>query len=240
MSTSVARRFGRIVIGLAFTWLVSGAGHLLAIPVDPAWHGSAATAAVWALIEGELTARGLPAGFQQELGYMPGTTAEGALVRPDGQCSTPIELGPDDFDDACRRHDLGYDLLRYAELTGRPLGPWARLQIDRRLAADLIASCRSPACRLAANVYSVAVTLNSIRQGFGAPMPEPVMPWLALVGGVVVCAGFHDSAARVMARAHRSVPRRRASQRAHRSMTPSRRVPAAAQGSSDSRFTTSP
>jgi hypothetical protein len=100
---------------------------------------------------------------------------EGRLLDPAGSCSSPVPLPPA-FDDACRAHDLGYDLLRHAAARGGTLGPWARAALDRRLADDLTAACDAGAhpapCRFLAGVADLAVTANSWRQGWSVPVVE--------------------------------------------------------------------
>ena len=92
-----------------------------------------------------------------------------------GSCSSPVPLPPA-FDDACRAHDLGYDLLRHAAARGGTLGPWARAALDRRLADDLATACAAGAhpapCRVLAGVADLAVAANSWRQGWSVPVVE--------------------------------------------------------------------
>ncbi|MCM6776550.1 hypothetical protein NDR87_21640 [Nocardia sp. CDC159] len=119
----------------------------------------------------------IPADFAASAGYRP-TVSQGLLVAPNGDCSAPIPL-PDEFETACKAHDLGYDLLRYAARGGHPLGPWARQRIDAALEQHMHSACQGRAdsfaraeCHVLATVASTAVDLNSRRQDYAAPMPE--------------------------------------------------------------------
>ncbi|MCU1641119.1 MAG: hypothetical protein JWN03_1394 [Nocardia sp.] len=120
----------------------------------------------------------IPEDFVTEAGYRPVIEA-GILVDPHGDCSSPIPL-PQEFDLACKAHDLGYDLLRYADNRGHPLGPWARQTADAALEQRMYASCDTRTnpvsrteCQVMAGVASTFVDLNSIRQHYGAPIHEP-------------------------------------------------------------------
>ena len=83
----------------------------------------------------------LPSDFAQEMGRDPKTVTapDGTLrlVDASGGCSGPAGDTEWDFSTGCRAHDLGYDLLRYAEAKGHPLGMDARRALDVR--ADGIA-----------------------------------------------------------------------------------------------------
>lgn len=160
----------------------SGIGHALLNPARGDSSGPATV--VTSLVEGEATLDLVPAGFEDQLGYLPVPEA-GTLVNPKGGCSTPGGVGPDVFDSACRVHDFGYDILRYAEESGTQVGPWARFDLDRRLYADLLQTCDTLTCGTTATVYYTAVTLNSIRQGYVAPTTEPITPWAGTVVGIV-------------------------------------------------------
>jgi hypothetical protein len=120
-------------------------------------------------------------GFGEVMGYAPGTARMAAdptprAVKRDGACSSPLGGTPFHFDLACKAHDLGYDLLRYADRTGAPLGPDARRRIDDRFALDLRNHCAvthrglaRALCDLAGGVYAGVARLNSWRQGYGTP-----------------------------------------------------------------------
>src|SRR5690606_32670261 len=126
-------------------------------PVAPAVVNEAAAATVTALVQDDTaTATELfPDDFATVMDYAPvtepGLTADEVLADPDGGCSSPVPL-PEVFEPACRIHDLGYDLLRYARDTGGELGSQARRDLDAQLARNLRASCRTssaattPAC----------------------------------------------------------------------------------------------
>jgi len=167
--------FGSILI------LASGIGHIWRHPVGDS--GEAAQI-VTDLVDGRATLELVPDSFADELGYRP-VWAEGTLAHPLGACSTPGGVGPDSFETACRVHDFGYDVLRYAERRGARIGPWARFDLDRHLYGDLLRVCDTATCRATATVYYAAVTLNSIRQGYVAPTDEPTVPWAAAAAGVV-------------------------------------------------------
>ena len=148
----------------------------------------AAGRAVRALVSGDVdrARAAMPARFARVMGYRP-VRRDGMLVRPDGSCSSPVPM-PDRFEGFCARHDLGYDLLRYAAATGLPLGPWARLSLDESLAAGMRRSCDdldAGGCRVAAETAYLGVRANSVRQGDLAPGSETV----ASVGAVALGGG---------------------------------------------------
>ncbi|MTE13078.1 hypothetical protein [Nocardia aurantiaca] len=120
----------------------------------------------------------IPADFVSISGYRPVVEA-GLLINPNGDCSSPVPL-PTEFDLACKSHDLGYDLLRYAAAHGRPLGPWARQTVDAALERRMHAACDARVnpvsraqCQVMASVATTAVDLNSLRQDYGNPIYEP-------------------------------------------------------------------
>lgn len=137
----------------------------------------------------------LPPDFQQVSdGAVGHETARDGTVRTvhvGGGCSAP--WGDDstrwDFGAPCRSHDLGYDLLRYADEKGQPLGPEAREALDTRLSEDMHATCEANplgtggACHAVAGVYTAGLDVNSWHQRWGPPVPEAIGPLLA---GVVV------------------------------------------------------
>lgn len=104
-----------------------------------------------------------------------------------GGCSAP--WGDDNtrwgFGDSCKAHDLGYDLLRYANSKGHPLGPEVRRQLDERLSNDMHQRCETNprgaqrACHMVASVYTAGLVVNSWHQRWGPPTGEPIGPWLA-------------------------------------------------------------
>lgn len=132
---------------------------------------SASAVAVKALLNEPalVAARAVPADFAAVMGYRP-ERRDGRLVDPDGGCSTPIPL-PAEFSLPCAEHDLGYDLLRYAQQTGEQVGGWARNAVDERLSERMLAACaaRSGAadravCTAAATTATAGIELNSMRQ----------------------------------------------------------------------------
>ncbi|WP_245663455.1 hypothetical protein [Nocardia inohanensis] len=119
----------------------------------------------------------IPADFATDAGYRP-VVSNGLLVNPAGDCSSPVPL-PAEFDLACKAHDLGYDLLRYAGEHGEPLGPWARQSLDAALEQRMHAACEARTdslartrCQVMASIATAAVDLNSIRQDYGVPVHE--------------------------------------------------------------------
>ncbi|HEX6286556.1 MAG TPA: hypothetical protein VFZ80_03650 [Acidimicrobiia bacterium] len=162
--------------------IASGIGHVVN---DPADNESAEFGElVESLIDRQSDQVMDTEGLASRLGYVPAVES-GAWVDPDGICSTPIPVGPADFDGPCRSHDLGYDTLRLAASDDMGLGAWARLGLDARLYTDLLETCDDDVgCRAKATLYFGAVTANSIRQGYRSPPAEPVLPWAGL--GVTV------------------------------------------------------
>lgn len=137
----------------------------------------------------------LPSDFAQQMGRDPKTITapDGTLrvVDASGGCSGPAGDTEWDFSAACRAHDLGYDLLRYAEAKGHPLGQDARKALDDRLTADLHMQCRinprgtAESCHAVAETYALGLKFNSWRQRWGPPGHEPVVAW-AFGSAVVV------------------------------------------------------
>lgn len=163
--------FGSVAI------ILSGFGHALFHPVRDESHEAAGVVA--AIVNQEPGTAAHVANLTDDLGYEP-LTESGQMQNPNGGCSTPLPIGPEEFENACRTHDLGYDLLRVAEMNGGRLGAWARFDLDRRLYSDLLARCTTLRCRSMATAYYTAVTTNSIRQGYKAPTEEPTTPWIGL------------------------------------------------------------
>jgi len=162
--------------------LVAGTLFAVAQPVAAATTGGgrgedpAARAAVVELTGAHPGMAEIPAGFAAEHGYRP-VVSGGLLVDPKGACSSPVPL-PTAFLTACQAHDLGYDLLRYADDRGRPLGPWARQAVDAALDRRMNAACDPRNgldrihCQVMAAVADTAVDLNSRRQNYATPRPE--------------------------------------------------------------------
>jgi Prokaryotic phospholipase A2 len=119
--------------------------------------------------------------FRRMMGYTP-TVARLAgsgtvrSVKPTGSCSSLLGATPFDFGLACKAHDLGYDLLRFASRSHRPAGPAARQLLDAQFERDLHAQCLATqhgpartACDVLAAAYAGGAKLNSWRQRYGAP-----------------------------------------------------------------------
>lgn len=104
-------------------------------------------------------------------------------VHPGGGCSSPWGDTRWDYSIGCKAHDLGYDLLRYAEAKGQPLAPSLRERLDDRLSQDMHAQCRynpkgsASACEIVADIYTAGLVVNSWHQRWGPPRNEPVGPW---------------------------------------------------------------
>jgi phospholipase A2-like protein len=123
----------------------------------------------------------VPADFDRVMGYLPtvGHLANGSAVaiNPNGGCSVIGGGRPFDLDVACKAHDFGYDLLRYAHRRGADLGPRARHLVDDKFSTDLFTQCdslyrgsASNACDMMAASFDAGVGFNSWRQEFGAPI----------------------------------------------------------------------
>lgn len=170
--------FIRLGIGLALAVGVLGIlpisaalafGSTPAVPVQPA---TAAERAIAALVSDHpATALAeIPEDFAARFGYTP-TIVDGRPLNPHGGCSSPIPL-PDRFTDACRAHDLGYDLLRYAAAAGRPAAGWARTALDATLIDDMHATCDDAGCDAAAETARIGLAMNTWRQRSGPPVKE--------------------------------------------------------------------
>jgi hypothetical protein len=167
-------------------WLAAALGALLStvliVAPAPASTGRvepAASAAIAALVRTGRAA--VPAEFAEVMHYTPvtATLADGEVrtINPNGSCSVPGEGRPFAFDIACKAHDFGYDLLRYAERRGEPLGEDARTAIDARLVADLRTQCdetttgsQYAGCQATVDVFAAGVGFNSWRQMSGPPV----------------------------------------------------------------------
>lgn len=180
----LARIAAFLILGGASVGAAFFAGPALAgAAVSPVGvENPAARAAVAALLE--TSHMPVPADFSRVMGYEP-VLVDGLLTNPDGGCSSPVPL-PASFENPCRAHDFGYDMLRYAELAGGPLGPWARRGIDARFSERLHGLCDSSGCAAMANTASAAVDVNSRRQLYAVPAREPVA--LYVLGGAGLAA----------------------------------------------------
>jgi len=129
----------------------------------------------------------LPSDFAKETARDPRTVRapDGTLRAVDvsGGCSGPAGDTEWDFSVACRAHDMGYDLLRYAEHKGHALEPDARKTLDDRLTTDLHGQCAlnprgsESTCHAVAETYAMGLKFNSWRQRWGPPGHEPVVAW---------------------------------------------------------------
>jgi hypothetical protein len=138
----------------------------------------------------------MPADFTAVIGHEPVHLAapDGTVraVHLGGGCSSP--WGDDntrwDYSVGCKAHDLGYDLLRYADAKGQPLAPELRERLDDRLSADMHAMCdinprgSRGTCELVASLYSFGLVANSWHQRWGPPRAEPIGPWT--IGLIVI------------------------------------------------------
>jgi hypothetical protein len=146
----------------------------------------------------------LPADFTAVIGHQPthlrspdGTTR---AVHTEGGCSSP--WGDDntrwDYSVGCKAHDLGYDLLRYADAKGQPLAPDLRERLDDRLSADMHNMCEinprgsGGTCQIVASLYSFGLVVNSWHQRWGPPRAEPIGPWTVglIVIALLIAAGI--------------------------------------------------
>ncbi|MGP6174517.1 hypothetical protein [Corynebacterium sp. A21] len=132
-------------------------------------EGRAVTAARQLIAQGSV-----PAELEEPLGYFP-TQQDGFALKPEGECSSPVPL-PVSFESACQTHDLGYDLLRFAEAEGEKVPPGLRETIDEQFFGRISANCESFSCHTMATLAAVGVQLNTLRQGGGAPVEED-WPW---------------------------------------------------------------
>ena len=143
-------------------------------------ENAVAAAAVRALTDDNPDASSLiPRDFGYKFGYDPAVQS-GMLVNPNGGCSSPVTL-PAEFEPACKAHDLGYDVLRYAERVDEPLGAWARRSVDAALNRRIHAACEQrddefsrARCGVMADIAGTAVDVNSRRQEYSAPVVENV------------------------------------------------------------------
>jgi Prokaryotic phospholipase A2 len=157
---------------------------------SPVGRGPAA-AAVTALVTapaGQDPLAAVPADFPSLMGYapVPVRMADGTrrLTKPTGACSVPGGGAPFRFHQACKVHDYGYDLLRYAHATGQPLTAEVRRQLDAMFARDLHARCQvigrgiaGAGCHLVVELFTAGVSFNSWRQHHGNPAEERLPGW---------------------------------------------------------------
>ncbi|GAA1145364.1 alpha/beta-hydrolase family protein [Ornithinicoccus hortensis] len=188
--------FSRRPHALLLSLLAALTATVLTLVATPAVAGAERTPAgraVLALASGTGTEAlaAVPADFADVMGYHPVLEA-GELVRADGDCSSPVPLPPA-FEPACRQHDYGYDLLRYAGATGAPLGTWARTSVDGLLRDRLDRLCAGTSsvgsCGPNAQMAATAVELNSLRQGQGVP-DESLVTGAALASSALGLLGM--------------------------------------------------
>jgi hypothetical protein len=144
----------------------------------------------------------LPSDFTAVTGHQPVhlKAPDGTMrtVHPGGGCSSP--WGDDntrwDYSVGCKAHDLGYDLLRYADAKGHPLNPDLRERLDNQLSADMHGMCvinprgSGGICQVVASLYTVGLVVNSWHQRWGPPRTEPIGVWTIglLVIAVLIAA----------------------------------------------------
>jgi hypothetical protein len=141
----------------------------------------------------------LPSDFAAVMGYQPTTVTlangDQITVNPRGGCSVPVGEAPADIQLACKAHDLGYDLLRYARGKGIEVGPGARRGVDARFAHDLAVQCGARSadsrarCDAAAQVFTSVVRFNSWRQLDAAPVAGSGIARTVGLGLVAVMLG---------------------------------------------------
>ena len=207
-STPAAARHGAwrlatvvVLVVLAFGLLVVRAD---ALPRTSAVGRGPAAGAVAGLVTapaGQDPLAAVPADFAPVMGYTPVPTRlpDGTLrlAKPTGACSVPGGGAPFEFDQACKVHDYGYDLLRYAHVTGQHLTAEARRQLDAMFARDLHARCQmerhglaGAGCHLTAELFSAGVSFNSWRQHHGYPAEERLPGWAPGLAIAVLAAPF--------------------------------------------------
>ncbi|MBF6329197.1 hypothetical protein [Nocardia transvalensis] len=174
--TAAGAAAAALVATTTMAFVPAGTATAAGVDISPAENADARTA-VAGLAGDRPWAAAIPRDFPADAGYRPVLT-DGLLVDPKGDCSSPIPL-PAEFDLACKAHDLGYDMLRYADRHGQPLGAWARQAIDATLERRMYDACAArpdafarAQCDVMATVAATAVDLNSRRQNYAAPVPE--------------------------------------------------------------------
>lgn len=147
--------------------------------------------AVAALLSGSATGAraAVPTDFSQTLGYTPVLDGS-AITNPSGSCSSPVPL-PQSFERACRQHDYGYDLLRYAAAVDGRLPSGARTALDDQFEREALASCPDAGpghahCTRWAHIAAAFVRANSWRQHQSVPAPED--PVSVATGGATLLA----------------------------------------------------
>lgn len=151
-------------------------------------------------------AASFPADYRSVMGYLPktaiGPRGTPILIKPTGDCSSPLGATGYNFDIVCKEHDLSYDVLRYAGIIGRPLPPEARQAADDMFGRDLHARCEQQrlsglsyaTCHLFAESFVEVVRVNSWRQGYQPPGPEndwQLLSIMLLAAGLVGFGAAH-------------------------------------------------
>jgi fucose 4-O-acetylase-like acetyltransferase len=175
----------------------------------PAGEGPAAVAVAGLATApaGQDPVAAVPADFPAVMGYtpVPLRMADGTvrLAKPTGACSAPGGDAPFGFEQVCKVHDYGYDLLRYAHASGRPLPAEARRRLDAMFDHDLHARCGTlrhglarVGCHLVAEGFTVTVAVNSWRQHYGNPARESLPGWMLGLALPVLAAPFLPRLAR--------------------------------------------
>lgn len=172
---------------MAATIVLAPASHAATVH-HPVEHAAAGAAVLDLTSGGPGSHAAIPDDFAVRFGYRP-AVVDGLLGNPDGDCSSPVTL-PGEFENACRAHDLGYDLLRYADERGQPLGGWARQALDTTLATHMHEACETrddafsrARCNAMAGIASTFVDLNSRRQDYGVPVTESMSGTSSSGGG---------------------------------------------------------
>src|SRR5512145_1834027 len=111
-------RLGLALAAIAAAFGITGAGFHQPETAGPESRAAAhAVAVVAGLADGD-PATAIPADFAPVMGYVPAAAVtpggDHVMVRQSGECSSAFGGTKFDFALACKHHDLGYDLLRYA------------------------------------------------------------------------------------------------------------------------------
>jgi hypothetical protein len=187
-------RLAVLILGIAVALTVA-VPSISAKPSSGAW--SEAVTMLRGLDDGRAAIEHLPPDFDRVMGYSPqlARLSDGSIrvVNPTGSCSVPGEGYPFDFAVACKAHDFGYDMLRYADRTHSPLPATTREEIDNRLGADLHRQCvaelpaNRASCEATVEVFRAGVAFNSWRQMYEAPVDRSGLPRTA---GVMLLCGL--------------------------------------------------
>jgi hypothetical protein len=184
------QRILALAAGFLVASAVGGWGQEQLSPTAGEPHAAAAVRALTTEDPGALDR--VPADFAVVMGYRPvlapATGGHPSPSRADGGCSSPFGGTRYGFTPACRQHDLGYDLLRYADIKGQPLGSWARRSLDDRFATQTRARGHGAGGPVTAGIYTAVVRFNSWRQGYGAPVAEPAAALTVPAGAGVATA----------------------------------------------------